>query len=166
MRQCSSTRLTVGLEGPWVGRNERAVASAPDGEAHDIAAAVVVLDEGPDDNWVRAFSGLHVRTVQGGCDLEDLHAYHGKRRLVIGVCGPRTVFAHPRAADVPAVSETGLKLNRLAGDELDQQMDGERHLRKRLATHRQGGSSRQTGQVPMLPRPRCRSGALSGTGSS
>jgi hypothetical protein len=73
-----STRLTVGLEGPWVRWNERAVASAPDREAHDVAAAIVALDEGPDDNWIRAFCGLHVRTVQRGCDLEDLHAHHGK----------------------------------------------------------------------------------------
>ena len=66
-----STSLTVGLEGPRVGRNERAVASASDGEAHDLAAAVVALDEGPDDDGIRAFSGLHVCTVQSGCDLED-----------------------------------------------------------------------------------------------
>ena len=73
-----SASLTVGLEGPLVGRNECPVAFAADGETDDVSVAVIVLDEGPDDDGVRAFRGLHLRTVQGGCDLKDLHSHHGK----------------------------------------------------------------------------------------
>jgi hypothetical protein len=73
-----SAGLTVGLEGPLVGRNERLVAFAADGEADDVSVAVVGFNEGPDYDGVRAFRGLHLRTVQGGCDLKDLHSHHGK----------------------------------------------------------------------------------------
>ena len=73
-----STSLTVTLEGSLVGRNEGPVAFAGNGEADDVAAAVVVLDESPDNDGARAFGGLHLRTVQGGCDLKDLHRRHSK----------------------------------------------------------------------------------------
>jgi hypothetical protein len=53
---------------------------AADGETDDVSVVVIVLDEGPDDDGVRAFRGLHLRTVQGGCDLKDLHLHHGKPR--------------------------------------------------------------------------------------
>ena len=73
-----STRLTVRLEGARLGRDQRPVAFATDGEADDVLAAVVVLDEGPDDDRRAAFRGLHLGPVQGRCDLEDLHGHHGK----------------------------------------------------------------------------------------
>jgi hypothetical protein len=58
-----STRLTVSLEGARIGRDQRPVAFAANEEADDVVAAVVVLDEGPDDDRVAAFRGLHLGPV-------------------------------------------------------------------------------------------------------
>ena len=79
-----SAGLTVGLEGPLVGGNECLVAFAADGEADDVSVAVVGFDEGPDDDGECAFRGLHVRTVQGGCDLKDLHSHKVNPEIVVG----------------------------------------------------------------------------------
>jgi hypothetical protein len=74
-----SQPVTVGLEGVLVGRNECPVAFAVDGEADDVSVGVIVLDEGPNDDGVRAGRGVHLRPVQGGCDLKDIYLRHGKR---------------------------------------------------------------------------------------
>jgi hypothetical protein len=75
-----SASLAVGLEGALVGRNERPVAFASDGKADDVSVTAILLDEGPDDDGIRTVRGVHLRPVQGGCDLKDLHVHHGKRR--------------------------------------------------------------------------------------
>jgi hypothetical protein len=72
-----SAGLGIPLESVRVGQDERLAAG--DGEADDVAAAVVVLGESPDDNGVRALPGLHLGAVQSGHDLQNLHSHHGKR---------------------------------------------------------------------------------------
>ena len=75
----TSTSLAVGLERLWIGSDEGSVVFTGDGKPDDIAAAVVVLDERPDDDGECALRGLHLGAVQGGCDLHDLHRRHGRR---------------------------------------------------------------------------------------
>jgi len=74
-----STSLAVGLEGLWIRSDEGSAALTADGKPDHIVTAVVVLDEGPDDDGQSALRGLHLGSVQGGCDLQDLHRRHGRR---------------------------------------------------------------------------------------
>jgi len=63
-----------------------------------VSVGVIVLNEGPYDDGVRAVRRLHLRPVQGGGDLKDFHLHHGKaRRSASGV--PRTTVAVDRSCD-------------------------------------------------------------------
>jgi hypothetical protein len=103
-----STGLTVELEGPRVGWDERAVAFAADGEADHVAAAVVILDDGPDDDGVSALRGLHLGAVQGGCDLEDVHGRHGNGGD-LSLCSSPTGFTGPLAGRVELSKKTTVR---------------------------------------------------------
>jgi hypothetical protein len=66
-----------------------------------IAAGVVILDDGPDDDEVSALRGLHFGAVQGGCDLEDAvmdkpdTAYRTPGRTSVATEGCRTTTMSP-----------------------------------------------------------------------
>jgi hypothetical protein len=75
----TSTSLGVGLERLWIRSDEGPVAFTADGKPDHVATAVVVLDERPDDDRESALRGLHLGSVQGGCDLHDPHRRHGRR---------------------------------------------------------------------------------------
>jgi hypothetical protein len=74
-----STSLAVGLEGLWIRSDEGSAALTADGKPDHIVTAIVVLDERPDDDGESALRRLHLGSVQGGCDLQDLHPRHGRR---------------------------------------------------------------------------------------
>ncbi len=74
-----STSLAVGLEGLWIRSDKGSVAFTGDGKPDHIMTAVVVLDERPDDDRESALRGPHLGSVQGGCDLQDLHRRHRRR---------------------------------------------------------------------------------------
>ena len=74
-----SASLAVGLEGLWIRSDKGSVAFTGDGQPDHFMTAVVVLDERPDDDRKSALRGPHLGSVQGGCDLQDLHRRHGRR---------------------------------------------------------------------------------------
>ena len=82
-----SASLAVRLEGRWIRSDKGSVAFTGDGQPDHIITAVVLLDERPDDDRERALRGPHLGSVQGGCDLQDLHRRHGRRghRGALGV---------------------------------------------------------------------------------
>jgi hypothetical protein len=75
----TSTSLAVGLERLRIWSDQGLVAFTGDSKPDHIATAVVVLDERPDDDRESALRGLHLGSVQGGCDLQDPHRRHGRR---------------------------------------------------------------------------------------
>ena len=74
-----SAALTVGIEGVRIRSHERALALAADRETDHLVAAIVVLDNRPHDDREGTVRRLHLGAVQRRCNLQDLHARHGRR---------------------------------------------------------------------------------------